>query len=170
MYKDPHRLAARKLGRAISERLENFWQWSDLSQGHVTTQQLIDSCELDENGKVFTAKSTTELVAENYAAAPHVYLYCRLKRKSRLHPHVQKIADRLLWIIDRMPTSGPFFTGQHAQLRVFIGAVVAVEQKHRDLVRTWFTDPVNGTRGVSPLLPDLPSIKSINLRPLIELD
>ena len=48
-----------------------------------------------------------------------------------------------------MPTSGPFFTAQHAQLRVFIGAVVAVEPHHRALVRAWFEDLVNGTRGVS---------------------
>jgi hypothetical protein len=152
LYKDPRRLAARRLGRAIGERLENFWQWSDLSMGYTTTQALLDSCELDENGKVFTAVKTTELVAESYAAAAQIYLYCRLMRKSRRHPYVQKIANRLLGIIDRMATSGPFFTRGNAQVRVFIPAIVAVEQRHRDLVKGWFEDLVHGTRGVSQSL------------------
>ena len=80
LYNDPHRLAAQKMGQAISDRLDNFWQWSDLSNGYLTSQGLVDSCELDENGKIFTAIKTTELVAESYAAAAQIYLYCRLMR------------------------------------------------------------------------------------------
>jgi hypothetical protein len=78
--KDPQRLTAQKLASAISERLENFWQWSDLSEGYAASQELIHSCELDENGKVFSPVKTTELVAETYAAAAQIYLYCRLMR------------------------------------------------------------------------------------------
>jgi len=149
LYIDPRRMAARKLGAVIGTRLDNFWQWSGLSQGYSTTAELLASCELDENGKVFTATKVTELVAESCAASAQVYLYCRMMRKSRRHPHVQRIADRLLRIIDFLPTSGPLFTSQHKQFRVFVGAVVAVEARHRDVVRRWFLDLVNGTRGVS---------------------
>ena len=129
--------------------MENFEQYSYLSDGYPTSQALLDSCELDENGKIFTAVKTTELLAESYVATAQIYLYCRLMRKSRRHPHVQSIVDRLLWIVDRMATSGPHFTAAHAQVRVFVGATVAVEQKHRDIVRAWFEDLVHGTRGVS---------------------
>jgi hypothetical protein len=50
-----------------------------------------------------------------------------------------------------MPTSGPLFTAQSPQLRVFIAAVVACEPEHRALIRNWFEDLVDGTRGVSEL-------------------
>ncbi|CAN9156882.1 unnamed protein product [Alternaria alternata] len=98
LYKDPNRIAARNLGRVIGERLQNFQHHSDLSEGYPNRQALLDSCELDENGKVSTAVKTTELLAESYVAAAQIYLYCRLMRKSRRHPHVQLIVDQLLQI------------------------------------------------------------------------
>ncbi|RYN18360.1 hypothetical protein AA0112_g11598 [Alternaria arborescens] len=152
LYKDPNRLAARNLGRVIGERLENFEQHSDLSEGYPNRQALLDSCKPDENGEIFTAVKTVELLAESYVATAQIYLYCRLMRKSRRHPHVQQITDRALWIIERMATSGPLFNGAHAQVRVFVAAIVAVEQRHRDIVRTWFEELCHGTRGVSHLM------------------
>lgn len=77
---DPHRLAVQKLGQVIGELLQDFWQWSDLSLGYVTSRELVNSCELNENGKIFTAIKTTELVAESYGAATQIYLFCRLMR------------------------------------------------------------------------------------------
>lgn len=73
-------MTAQKLGSAIEQRLHNFWQWSDLSKGYATSQELLDSCELDENGKVSSCIKVTELVAESYVAAAQIYLYCRLLR------------------------------------------------------------------------------------------
>lgn len=68
------------MGSVITTRLENFWQWSDLSEGHASSQDLIDSCNLDENGKVFSPVKVTELIAETYVAAAQIYLFCRLLR------------------------------------------------------------------------------------------
>ena len=83
---------------------------------------------------------------ESHSVADHhAYYVCRKPRK---HPKVQEVLARLLWCIDRMPTSGPLFTAQHAQLRVFIAAVVACEPEHRSLIRNWFEELVDGTRGV----------------------
>lgn len=48
-----------------------------------------------------------------------------------------------------MPSSGPFFTAQPPQLRVVIAAIVACEPEHRELIRNWFEELVDGTRGVS---------------------
>lgn len=52
-----------------------------------------------------------------------------------------------------MPASGPLFTAQSAQLRVFIAAVVACKAEHRTLIRNWFEELVDGTRGVSHFFP-----------------
>jgi hypothetical protein len=64
----------------MGERLNNFWQWSDLSYGYVTSQELIDSCILNEDGHVSDPIKATELLGETYAAAAQIYLYCRLMR------------------------------------------------------------------------------------------
>ena len=80
LHKNPQRLTAQKLGNAIGGRLNNFWQWSDLSEGYVTSEELLNSCNLDETGKVFSHVKVTELIAETYVAAAQIYLYCRLLR------------------------------------------------------------------------------------------
>ena len=43
-------------------------------------QELLDSCKLDEDGKVTTEAKVTELIAESYVAAAQIYLQCRLFR------------------------------------------------------------------------------------------
>jgi hypothetical protein len=82
LHKNPQRPTAQKLGNAIRERLNNFWQWSDLSRGYATSEKLLNSCELDETGKVFSHVKVTELIAETYVAAAQIYLYCRLLRSA----------------------------------------------------------------------------------------
>ncbi|KAH7327172.1 fungal-specific transcription factor domain-containing protein [Rhexocercosporidium sp. MPI-PUGE-AT-0058] len=150
LFKDPTRLTAQKLGRAIGERLNNFWQWSELSLGYPTSLDLMNSCILDENGHVSDATKATELLAETYTAAGQIYLYCRLMRKPRNHPIVQQTVRRLLWCLSCLPTSGPLFTGQHAQLRVVIAATVATTVAHRSQIKDWFEGLVQGTRGNVP--------------------
>jgi len=66
------------VGCEFERKLNNFQQWSELSEGFETSQELLESCELDENGKVTTATKVTELVAESYVAAAQIYLHCRL--------------------------------------------------------------------------------------------
>jgi hypothetical protein len=82
MLKHPSSGIVRSVGSELEKQLENFWQWSELSGGFPTSQDLLDSarCELDENGKVTTAAKVTELVAESYVAAAQIYLRCRLFR------------------------------------------------------------------------------------------
>lgn len=67
-------------GNHIEARLKNFMQWSDISAGYTSAEDLINSCDLDAAGKVSCAIQTTDLIAESYAAAARVYLHCRLYR------------------------------------------------------------------------------------------
>jgi len=64
----------------IKERLHNFYQWSDLSLGYKSTEELLSSCDLDDFGKVTTATKVTELTGEAWVAAAQIYLYCRFYR------------------------------------------------------------------------------------------
>jgi len=72
------------VGLEIEGKLHDFWQWSELSEGYETSQELLDSCELDESGKVTTRAKVTELVGESYVAAAQIYLQCRLFRSVSL--------------------------------------------------------------------------------------
>ncbi|KAJ8114274.1 hypothetical protein ONZ43_g4941 [Nemania bipapillata] len=78
-------------GHEIEAVLENFWQWSDLSEGYTTSQELFDSCELDEHGKVNTAVKVTELVGESYVCAAQIYLQCRLFRSVSDCPYLSTL-------------------------------------------------------------------------------
>lgn len=64
----------------LAERLVNFRQWSDLSDGYATRQELLDSCKLDSDGKVDCPAKVTELTAETWVAAAQIYLQCRFFR------------------------------------------------------------------------------------------
>jgi len=66
--------------RKLEERLTNFYQWSDLSPGYATSQELLDACELDANGQVTCPAKITELTAETWVAGAHIYLQCRFFR------------------------------------------------------------------------------------------
>lgn len=70
------------MGSVIADHLKNFWQRSDFSDGHATSQYFIASSILDENGKILSMVKVTEVVAESYAAAAQFHLYCRLLRLS----------------------------------------------------------------------------------------
>lgn len=66
--------------KKLESRLSNFQQWSELSEGHATIDQLFASCQLDDKGEVGSPASITELIAESYTACALVYLHCRLLR------------------------------------------------------------------------------------------
>lgn len=68
------------VAQEFEKRLENFSQWSDLSEGYASTEALLSACELGDDGKVTTAIKVTELVAESYVAAAQIYLQCRFFR------------------------------------------------------------------------------------------
>ncbi|KAI1194150.1 fungal-specific transcription factor domain-containing protein [Nemania serpens] len=142
------------VGHEIEDVLENFWQWSDLSDGYATSQELFDSCELDEHGKVNTAAKVTELVGESYACAAQIYLQCRLFRRTRTHPRTQSALERLLKTIERQPVDGPLFTAQTPLFSVFIASTVAWRVEDRARIRAWFDPICVGARGNVPPIYD----------------
>lgn len=64
----------------LQNRLPKLWQWSTLSSGYGSTQELFDSCELGTGGTVSDAVKVTELTAQSYALAAEIYLHCRFFR------------------------------------------------------------------------------------------
>lgn len=68
------------VAKAIELKLQNFRQWSDISEGYATSDELIADCTLDPEGHVTTPEKVTELVAESYVAAAQIYHMCRLLR------------------------------------------------------------------------------------------
>jgi hypothetical protein len=64
----------------IKQRLINFRQFSELSEGYETRKALLDSCKLNSDGKVDSSVKVTELTAETWVAAAQIYLYCRFFR------------------------------------------------------------------------------------------
>lgn len=70
-----------KLGAdKIHEILKSFRQRSELSEGYPSTDALLESCVLDENGKVTSATKITELTGECWVCAARIYLQCRFFR------------------------------------------------------------------------------------------
>jgi hypothetical protein len=66
--------------RAIEERLVNFRQWSELSEGYASPEELLDSCVLNSQGLVDSATKVTELTAEAWVQTARIYLQCRFFR------------------------------------------------------------------------------------------
>ena len=80
LQKDPQSTVIKLGADRLLKRLKNFWQWSDLSPGHATTQDLFDSCVLDEQGKVSDRATVTQLTAHAWVPAAEIYLHCRFYR------------------------------------------------------------------------------------------
>lgn len=170
---DPESTVVPIAGKIIEDRLDGFHQWSDLSEGHASAEDLLASCILDLDGKVSCAVAVNELTAESYVAMAQIYLHCRVfrygfvsvlnpsktpvfhhllrcpLRKSRRHPDVQSRLSVLLQCISRLPTSGFLYTAQGAVLRTLVAGIVAIYPQHRDVVRGLFVKTVKGPRGVS---------------------
>lgn len=133
--------------KIILERLHNFRQWSDLSEGYDSPQALFDSCVLDETGKVVDAAMSIALNAESYVASAQIYLHCRLLRKPRRHPEVQAALSNLMRCIDLVPLDGPLYTAQDSLLGPAIAGFVAVRDEDRGIIREQFEYLLDGPRG-----------------------
>ena len=68
------------VAREVEAKLDNFWQWSELSEDRITSEALLEPCELDEAGKVTTEIKVTEMVGNSYVFAAQIYLQCRFFR------------------------------------------------------------------------------------------
>lgn len=64
----------------IGEKLVGFRQWSEISAGFPSEQELLDSCVLNENGQVSTKAEVTDLTAQAWVSAAQIYLQCRFYR------------------------------------------------------------------------------------------
>jgi hypothetical protein len=80
LVKNPDSVVIPLGAKRLESRLRYFQQWSELSGGHPTTEQLFASCKLNAKGEVDSPASITELIAESYTACALVYLHCRLFR------------------------------------------------------------------------------------------
>lgn len=67
-------------GQALMRLLARLRQWSELSSGPASVEELMEACELDEHGKVDCPVRVTELIAETYILSAEIYLHCRLFR------------------------------------------------------------------------------------------
>lgn len=65
----------------IEEILTNFRQWSEVSDGYANPEELLNSCELDEDGNVYSVAKITELTGQTWVSAAQIYLHCRLFRQ-----------------------------------------------------------------------------------------
>ena len=66
--------------KRIEARLKVFRQWSDLSEGYATVEEMFDACVLDSEGKVDSAAMVTDLTGQTYVQTALLYLYCRFYR------------------------------------------------------------------------------------------
>jgi hypothetical protein len=66
--------------QVINDKLVNFRQWSELSEGYDTTQELLDSVVLGDDGLVDCGTKVTELSGEAWVQASRLYLQCRFFR------------------------------------------------------------------------------------------
>jgi hypothetical protein len=80
LVKTPNSTVTPMGGRKIEEVINNFRQWSDFSEGYAMTTELLDSCVLDEMGKVTDSGKVTELTGETWVCAAKIYLQCRFFR------------------------------------------------------------------------------------------
>jgi hypothetical protein len=64
----------------IQERLDNIRQWSEISSGYQSKDELFDQCQLDANGKVTSAAMVTDLTGEIWIVTVKMYLHCRYYR------------------------------------------------------------------------------------------
>ncbi|CAP65460.1 uncharacterized protein PODANS_6_9613 [Podospora anserina S mat+] len=146
----PYSLAQLATANGIKDILSNFRQWSALSNGYNTFQELLDSCELNDKGKVNTEAKVTELIGESYVAAAQIYLQCRVFRRRRDDPVIKELLARLILTVQYQPISGPLFTAQTPLFALFIGGLVAYDQLDRQAIKSWFDPICKGPRGNVP--------------------
>lgn len=146
---NPDSLAVAAAGKIVLERLTNFKQWSDLAESFTTSEELFEACQADRNehGKVTKAALSVALNGEAYVQAAQIYLLCRLFRRPRRHPEVQRRLRNLMKCTDWVPLSGPLFTAQDSLYGLAMAGLGAVEEEDRNRLRTQFGPLETGSRG-----------------------
>lgn len=141
-------------GKILLERLTNFQQWSDLAEAYATSEDLFEACRRnrDEEGKIKTAALSVALNGEAYVQCAQIYLLCRLFRRPRRHPEVQRRLSNLMKCTDWVPLEGPLFTAQDSLFGLLMAGLAAVDEEDRERLRTQFGPLETGPRGEDVLV------------------
>ncbi|KAK7745666.1 hypothetical protein SLS62_009707 [Diatrype stigma] len=136
---DPQSEMPPRVGERLLEQLDNFRQWSELSEGCKTTDELFASCRPDRDGKVSDDKAkVVELTAESWVWCAKIYLQCRLFRKPYTHPDVRAALAVLRRCLQLLPFEGGLFTSQFPFFAVALASLLARTEADRVLPRAWF--------------------------------
>ncbi|KAI8625002.1 fungal-specific transcription factor domain-containing protein, partial [Xylariaceae sp. FL1651] len=126
----------------LFEKLNNFRQWSELSSGHESMAALLDSCDLDEQGKVHNPAQVVEVTGEIWVWCAKIYLQCRFFRKPFMHPDVCKSRKTLRDLLKRLPSEGEYFTSHYPFFALALDSLLSCTDEERELPRKWFTSLV----------------------------
>jgi hypothetical protein len=146
----PNARGTQTAAKILLERLENFQQWSELmEEPFATPEELFAACEadFDETRSVKTARLSVALNAESFVQAAKAYLLCRFFKLPRRHPQVAATVERLIKCTDYVPLDGPLYTAQDSLFGLAMAGILAIEPRHRDIVRGQFAECGIGPRG-----------------------
>lgn len=68
-------------------------QWSELSPGYRSKEELLESCQLDADGKVTSAAMVTDLTGEIWLVTVQMYLHCRFYRSDSVGVNIVRCPD-----------------------------------------------------------------------------
>ncbi|KAK5659444.1 hypothetical protein OQA88_645 [Cercophora sp. LCS_1] len=150
MKQNPNSSVVPLAASKIKTRLSKMQQWCRWAEGTVwgyaTAEELMNSCELDDGGKVQDGLKVTQLSAH---------------AKPRSHPHVAKSLKVLTQCIERLPCTGKLFTSQSPFFPVFIMALVSYQEHDRQVSRDWFEVVLRGAQCRSSVPPVWEAIKTL---------
>ncbi|KAL2417897.1 hypothetical protein ABEF95_005553 [Exophiala dermatitidis] len=121
----------------IQEMLETFRQRLQLSEGYASVLELLESCQLGDDGKVSSPTKVTELSGES-SRTPVRASRDPVTGKPRSHPDVRSTLDMLRRCFQPLPESGPLLTAQTPFFPVFLMAIVSYTEEDRAVAREWF--------------------------------
>jgi hypothetical protein len=92
MIQDPKARTTLKVAMALETALDNLHQWSEISLYYYPKpSDVLDKCELDDDGYVKTAREVLDLVAFTHVVAAKIYLQCRVFRLVRIHHQISNL-------------------------------------------------------------------------------
>ncbi|KAK4185040.1 fungal-specific transcription factor domain-containing protein [Podospora australis] len=161
LSKNPDGEVVRCAAIRIRKRLKSLRQWCEGSDGYDSADKLLESCILDDNGKVNDALKVVELSAHAWVPAAEIYLHCRVYRKPRSHPHVLAAMDVLVQCVKRLPCTGELFTSQSPFFPVTLMAMLSYREDDRKVSRDWFEVVLTGAQCRSSVPPVWDAIKEL---------
>ena len=161
LEKDPTSISHQFIAKTLLDRLENFHQWSELSEGHASLSALLEACPVGSASTDNSAARITDIGAQAWVAALKVYLHCRFYRLPRHNMHVLLAMSQLQQCVERMPTTGTLFTAQIPLLPIFMLGLLSVEPGHRQTATRWFENVLETSNCRSSVIPLWPALRRI---------